>query len=320
MQRDWPFPAYPNGWFVVAYGDELACGDVRPIDYFGEPLVMWRDESGAAHVLDAHCRHLGAHLGYGGSVDGTSIRCPFHAWRWRPDGVCDDIPYAKKIPKGAKIRSWPVCEQNGFLFVWHHAEARDPDYEIPVLPEYGSDEWTDYTRLAWTVRSRMYDMGENAVDHIHFKTLHGASGAPTNEQKRNQDGTFSNLSQMEMTTPRGPVKGAIESSGVGPGFGVVHVHGIAETIILTTNTPIDDERVQVRFSYMQRRTDDPHEQRVAAAMLRDIKHQMEQDIVVFENKRYWTRPLLVKEDGPIGEYRKRARRWYSGEFYRLPDE
>ena len=166
----------------------------------------------------------------------------------------------------------------------------------------------------------MYDMGENAVDHIHFKTLHGASGTPTNEQRRGADGSVSNLSQMKMTTPRGPVTGSIDSKGAGPGFGLVRVHGVAETIILTTNTPIDAEQVQVRFSYLQRATEDPHEQRVGEAMLRDLEHQMEQDIVIFENKRYWTRPLLVKEDGPIGEYRKRARRWYSGDFFRLPED
>jgi hypothetical protein len=43
---------------------------------------------------------------------------------------------------------------------------------------------------------------------------------------------------------------------------------------------------------------------------------MEQDIVNFENKKYWTRPLLVPEDGPIGESRRRARQFYTGDFPR----
>ena len=54
-------------------------------------------------------------------------------------------------------------------------------------------------------------------------------------------------------------------------------------------------------------------------MLRDLKKQMEQDIVVFEHKRYWKQPLLVAEDGPIGEYRRRARKFYSGDFSSLDD-
>src|SRR5512145_2144386 len=84
-----PFPAYPNGWFRVAYSHELARAEVRPLFLLGRDLVLFRDEEGVARVLDAHCRHLGAHLGHGGKVEGGGIRCPFHAWRWNGEGVCD---------------------------------------------------------------------------------------------------------------------------------------------------------------------------------------------------------------------------------------
>ena len=78
-----PMPI-PFGWFFVAYSDELAVGDVKPLHYFGRDLVLFRNESGQAGLLDAYCPHLGAHLGYGGEVQGDSIRCPFHAWAFRP--------------------------------------------------------------------------------------------------------------------------------------------------------------------------------------------------------------------------------------------
>ena len=60
MER-YPFPAYPNGWFRVAYSADLAVGDLRALHYFGRDLVLFRGEDGRAHVLDAHCAHLGAH-------------------------------------------------------------------------------------------------------------------------------------------------------------------------------------------------------------------------------------------------------------------
>jgi hypothetical protein len=50
-------------------------------------------------------------------------------------------------------------------------------------------------------------------------------------------------------------------------------------------------------------------------MIEELKRQMEQDIVIFEHKKYLTRPLLVPEDGPIAEYRRAARKNYSGEFF-----
>ena len=318
-KREWPFPAYPNGWFQIGYGEDLPAKGVQPLEYFGRDLVLFRDEAGVPRALDAHCRHLGAHMGYGGEVDGDGIRCPFHAWRWNAGGVCTDIPYAKKIPKGAQIGAWEVCERNGLLYLWHHAEGKKADTEIPVIEEVSSGEWTPFTCLRWQVKSRMYDMGENAVDHIHFKYLHRASGAPTLEQRVGDDGTVRNYSEMEMTTPKGPIPGSIESRSFGPGLGMVRVKGIVDTIILNNSSPGDEETVDVRFSYMQRKTEDARQQRIGAAMLRDIKKQMEQDIEVFEHKRYWERPLLVAEDGPIGEYRRRARRFYSGEFYSLDD-
>ena len=100
-----PFPAYPNGWFRVAYADELAVGQVQALHYFGRDLVAFRDEDGEAFVLDAHCPHLGAHLGVGGKVEGKGIRCPFHAWHWDGQGRCIDIPYAKRVPPAARTRS-----------------------------------------------------------------------------------------------------------------------------------------------------------------------------------------------------------------------
>jgi hypothetical protein len=71
----------------------------------------------------------------------------------------------------------------------------------------------------------------------------------------------------------------------------------------------------VRFSYTQRASDDPHQQRVGRALLRDLQKQMEEDIVILEHKRHWENPLLLPEDGPIAEYRRRARGSYSGRFY-----
>ena len=77
-----PFPAVFNGWYFVAYSDELPVRGVQPLHYFGVDLVVYRDDDGVAHVLDAHCPHLGAHLGHGGLVCGPALRCPFHGWRW----------------------------------------------------------------------------------------------------------------------------------------------------------------------------------------------------------------------------------------------
>ena len=90
-----PFPRYPNGWFQVAYSDELPAGGVMPLEYFGKHLVLYRGEDGQAFVLDAYCPHLGAHLGYGGKVVGNCIKCPFHSWKFDGTGQCVEVPYSR---------------------------------------------------------------------------------------------------------------------------------------------------------------------------------------------------------------------------------
>src|SRR6478672_6040763 len=69
---------------MVGWSAEFPANEVRPLRYFGEDLVAYRDDSGELHVLSAHCRHLGAHIGHGGKVVGDCVECPFHGWRWGP--------------------------------------------------------------------------------------------------------------------------------------------------------------------------------------------------------------------------------------------
>ena len=86
-----PFTWKVTGWFMVGWSPEFPVGGVQPLHYFGELLVAYRDEQGELHILQAHCKHIGAHMGHGGTVVGDSVECPFHGWRWGPDGTLRDV-------------------------------------------------------------------------------------------------------------------------------------------------------------------------------------------------------------------------------------
>jgi len=305
-----PFPAYPNGWFRGCYADELAPGDVRQLHRLGRELVAFRDAGGTARVFDAYCPHLGAHLGVGGKVEGDSLRCPFHGWLWNGEGHCVEIPYARKIPPKARIRTWPVVERNGIVFLHHDAEGRAPAYEIPELPEYGSPEWSPYEIRRWTVKSRWLDMNENAVDQAHFRYVHGTHTVP--ETEVTQDGTVLRCrSRMKMGTPRGEVMGGIDTDDYGPAFQTVRVSGIADTLMINTATPIDEDTTDVSFAYSVKKSAGDAHAGVGAALIRDLEKQMAQDIAIWENKRHHERPLLCDGDGPIGVYRRWMRQFFS---------
>lgn len=305
-----PYPAYANGWFRVAYSQDLAAGEVLPLRYFGRELVLLRGDDGRAHVLDAFCPHLGAHLGFGGRLEQGALRCPFHGWRFDPSsGDCVEVPYAKKIPPRARIRPWRVAEKNGLVLVHHHAQNEDPSWEIPELPEFGSPEWTPYEVRRWTVRSRWLDMNENAVDRVHFRYVHGTRTIPESEVE--VDGHVLRVrNRVTFPTPRGDVVGGLETSDYGPAFQTVRLRGIAETLMVNTATPIDEETTDVSFAYSSKKSEGGA-RGVGAALIRDLEKQMEQDIVIWEHKTYWKRPMLCDGDGEIGTYRRWMRQFFS---------
>lgn len=313
MKKRYPFSANPVGWYVVAHSDELAPGGVLPISYFGSELVLFRTEAGAAHVLDAHCPHLGAHLGHGGVVEGEVLRCPFHAWCFSGDGACTSIPHAKKLPMAARLRSWPVREQNGFVLVHYHPTHEAPTCEIPAMPEHGSAEWTPYARRRWKIRTNIHEMVENAFDAMHFRHLHGLRNIPSPEVSF--DGpSCRTFTETVMDTPKGPVKGALDIRKIGLGFGTARFTGVIETLVFTTLTPIDDDHVDARFSFTVRKLpDEKATEAVGTGFIQELSRQVEQDIRIWEHKAYLERPLLSEGDGGITLFRRWARQFYPAE-------
>ncbi|MDB4966031.1 MAG: Rieske family iron-sulfur cluster-binding protein [Myxococcales bacterium] len=311
MKRHFPFPAYPNGWFQVAYADELATGQVLPLSYFGRELVAFRTTEGKVSVLDAHCPHLGAHLGYGGKVEGESIVCPFHAWKFDACGGCTEVSYAKKIPPKAKMRAWSVREVNGMILVWHHADGQPPGWEVPALAEVGHEEWTAYERRRWKIKTRNQEMAENAVDSAHFHFLHGTMNQP--ESRAEVMGPVLHVhSTTGMSTPRGGVEGSVESTSYGFGYSTIRFKGIVETLLVGSTVPIDEETVDVRFSFSLKKLPDKDVTKsVGRAFIGEVSRQLEQDIPIWENKVYWDHPVLCDGDGPIGLFRKWSRQFYS---------
>jgi phenylpropionate dioxygenase-like ring-hydroxylating dioxygenase large terminal subunit len=300
----------PNGWFAVAVADEIAAGELAIRHYFGQDLVVFRTATGEAAVLDPHCPHLGAHLGHGGKIDGDLIRCPFHGWAFDAVGVCREIPYAKRIPPNTRTKSWPTLERYGFIFVWRDADGAEPFFDLPDVPEAASPDWSTHQRYDWFIKAHGQELGENGVDPAHFRFVHGTLNVPNMQAK--EDGPRRIAYQpVEMRTPRGDVNGAIEARSYGMGFSTTRFTGICETLEIATMTPIDASTSHVRYAFTQPRVDgeDP-KGGVAAAIIRDIVTQTNEDIPIWENKIYRERPLLCDGDGPIAQYRRWCQQFY----------
>jgi nitrite reductase/ring-hydroxylating ferredoxin subunit len=308
--KRFPLPSTPAGWFVVAWADELGPRSVLPLSYFGHELVLFRDAAGAPRVLDAHCPHLGAHLGHGGTVVDDGIRCPFHGWCFSGDGACASAAEARKIPPAARLRAWPVRERNGFILVHHHPLGDAPDVEVEHAPELASEAWAPPVRRRWTIRTNIHEMVENAFDAMHFRHLHALRNVP--EPEITWSGASCRMyTETVMDTPRGPARGALDIQKLGLGYGTARFTGVVETLVFTTLTPIDDEQVDARFTFTVKKLPSAEATEAAAAgFIAELCRQIEQDIRIWEHKAYLERPLLGEMDAGIAAFRRWARQFY----------
>ncbi len=308
------FPGYPRGWFVVAFAEEVRPGEVSSMKYFGRELAAYRDDGGAVVVMDAHCPHLGAHLGVGGTIaEGGRLRCPFHGWEFGADGVCARVPYARRVPPGARLRSYEVRERNGMIFVHFDPRERPAEYEIPVLEDFGAPGWTGWMHERLTIATHSREIVENVVDVAHFGPVHATDTyAFENEFDAHRAIQRSEGEGGEKSGYQGD-RFWVEAIYHGPGYQITKLEsrGIAARLV-NAHTMIDEATLHLRFGVMLRTLDGSpaRSEKYLRHYFEDLKSGFAQDIAIWENKRWRDRPVLCDGDGPI----KKLRDWYA-QFY-----
>ena len=295
----------PNGWYTIIGSAELLAGDVVSLTAVDRDLVVFRDDTGVARVFDAHCPHMGAHLG-GGRVIGETLRCRFHGWTYNGDGQCVEIPYCDaRIPPKAQVRSYRTQERDGFVYFWFHAADAAPTYEVPAVAEVTDETWTDAHVWEFEVVAALQEMAENNVDYAHFKFVHGREMIPMDISELSLDGPCSSVVE------RLPGGMTFERNSYGPGVAVLRFPGLM-TFVATT-TPIDRGNCRLRWHF--------HFPKEMEAMAGDLvlsvtgAYGFQADVPIWRDLKYRQRPMLVKGDGPIMEYR----RWYA-QFYEGNDQ
>lgn len=309
---------YARGWHCLGKAAEFGAKP-RRLDYFGAKLVAYRGaDDGVVHILDAFCPHMGADLSLG-CVRGDSLVCPFHGWSWGGDGICDEIPYAQRIPPKAVLKSWPTLEENGLLFVWNDPEGNPPiEAQRPRrIDDYFSGEWTDWIATQFTIHSNCRELVDNMADVAHFGPVHFF-----------KIDKFSNVQEGHTYTQFSEGTHAILEDGStglrsvaiyeGPAYMTTtmtgSMHGEPMKVhLLVAHMPINTESFHINFGVMLKK--------VAGASAADNQRMLEdylqknivsfkQDVDVWDNKVRVDNPLLCDGDGPVHMLRK----WYS-QFY-----
>jgi nitrite reductase/ring-hydroxylating ferredoxin subunit len=301
----YPFGPFPTGWYLAIESAALAPGAVVPLTLFGRELVAYRpDDGGNAVIVDAHCPHMGAHLGYGGVVDGDGIRCPFHAWRFGPDGRCNDVPYGPdRQPPRVGVGAWPVHETSGLVLIHFSESGAAPTWTMPDLAEWGEPGWVGYETVGWRIRMHVQELAENVPDTAHFAVVHEVPGTP--DAIVEVDGAVYRQRSIVAET------GEMFTQQTAYGLGLVWLHTASNIVFLTATTPIDAEYCDLRLLFLVREEAGAAEMSPRnRAMIDSIAENTSRDVPIWEHKVYRDKAPLVAGDGPIRTLRHWARQFH----------
>ncbi len=85
-----------NAWYVAAWSDDLADGQLLGRTILKEPIVLYRKSDGNVAALQDRCPHRFAPLHMGKIVDGDRVQCPYHGLEFDPSGACVLNPHGTK--------------------------------------------------------------------------------------------------------------------------------------------------------------------------------------------------------------------------------
>jgi nitrite reductase/ring-hydroxylating ferredoxin subunit len=123
-------------WHPVGLSHSVEAASSAGTRLLDRELVVWRDNSGVAHVWEDRCPHRGMKLSFG-FVRGDHIACLYHGWQYNSGGHCQYIPAhpALDVPKTIKVPVYPVHERNGM--VWTTLSENPPavpEDDEPAVP------------------------------------------------------------------------------------------------------------------------------------------------------------------------------------------
>jgi phenylpropionate dioxygenase-like ring-hydroxylating dioxygenase large terminal subunit len=177
-----------NGWYAAIWSKDL---QARPIGriFLNEKVALFRNGGGQAAALEDCCCHRAAPLSKG-EVAGDYLMCGYHGLKYDINGQCVEVPGQTMIPRGAKVRSYPVREKWGAVWIWMGEPAKADESKIPNLYWLADPAWTatpGYIHL----KSNYQFLIDNLLDlthviYVHKKTLAGdprEATAPTKTER-----------------------------------------------------------------------------------------------------------------------------------------
>jgi len=167
-----------NDWNIAAWGYEIK-GRPFARTILNAPVVLYRDRTGKVVALEDRCCHRGTPLAHG-TVVAEGLQCGYHGLVFDALGACVRVPGQDRIPAQARVRSYPVVEQDEFVWIWMgEAEKADPS-RIISYPYHNDHAQWPHKSTTLHVKCNYLLVIDNLMDLTHLGYVHGRTvgGAP----------------------------------------------------------------------------------------------------------------------------------------------
>ena len=169
---EWKQPYLLNAWYVAALSTEVGPEALFHRRILDTSILIYRRQNGTPVALHDRCPHRFAPLHLGKRI-GDEVACLYHALQFDCSGQCTKNPHGNgQIPKAAKVRSFPLQERYGFLWIWMGEAAPD----LGRLPDFGELDAGPDTGVAYTymhMKANYELIIDNVMDLSHVDHVHG---------------------------------------------------------------------------------------------------------------------------------------------------
>lgn len=159
-----------NTWYVAAWATEIG----EPLFHrtvLGEPVLMFRRENGEVTAMLDRCPHRFVPLHLGRRI-GDTVECGYHGLQFDCSGSCVGNPFDGKVPKQAKVKTFPVVERHGIVWIWMGEPAAADPAQIPGNFDYLDDPARAKVPGYKHVKAHYELLVDNLADLSHTHILH----------------------------------------------------------------------------------------------------------------------------------------------------
>lgn len=159
-----------NCWYMAAWADECAPGEMLARRFLDVPVVIFRNANHEVGALLDRCPHRFAPLSKG-RVQGDAVVCGYHGLAFATDGRCVTNPHGP-VTGSMRATAFPIREAYRAIWIWMGDPARIDEVPLPDLSFVDRTPDTAFSK-GYVLGNGGYQLFvDNILDLTHADFLH----------------------------------------------------------------------------------------------------------------------------------------------------